>query len=259
MMKKLFSLLVIIILSITFNVYALEDTMTIKSDGDKLTYETNLIHTNDFILRDTMLPGETYNDALKIENKSSKSFSLYFKLDPKGSSDLLNSLEVNIKLDGNTVYSGDISGAKNSSNPNSAILLKRLEPNQTTYLTIKTTVSDNYTNKNNTSSSQVDLKFYAMYGNPGDNPGSGDNPSNPSNPDNPSNPSNPTDPTTPTNPSSGGGSMQEITPIPKTGINISNPVALTLSSAIIILLGIGLLITLVKIDREKGEENEIRE
>ena len=206
MMKKLFSILSVIILCLTINVYALEDKIVIKSDGDKLTYDKSLIHTNDFIVRDNMLPGESYNDSLTIENKSTKNFSLYFKLEPKSNTDLLDYLTVVIKLDGTTVYTGAINDAKNSTNPNNAILLKRLDKNETTHLTVKTTVSNDYTNKNNTSASEIDLKFYAMYGNSGDNPtppsGGGENPSNPTNPTNPS-----------TN------KPVEIEPVPHTGID----------------------------------------
>lgn len=241
-MKKLFSLLLIIILMYSFNVFALEDKLLIRSDGDKLTYDKELIHTNDFIVRDNMLPGESYDDALTIENKSTKTFSLYFKLDQKSNVDLLNYLNIVVKIDGTTVYSGKITEAQNTSNPNKAILLKKFIPNQSSYMTVKTTLSEDYTKHNNTTNSEIDLKFYAMYGDPGDNPspggsggGTGGNPSTPSNPSNDPN-------------------VQEIVPIPHTGIGDAAKVMSF--SSILIILGITILIVEYKLFKGKKGENK---
>ena len=255
-MKKLFKLLVLILLVSCTNVYASENRLVIKGSGDELTYEKELINTDKLIVREHMLPGETYTDELIVENKSNKEFNLYFKLVPTTTTteltELLNNIQIVVRRENVRVYEGsplNATSAINSTNEKGAILIGKFTQNQVSTITITSTLSEDYPNRSNTSVSNVNCIFYTQHGTSGGGSGGGDDPGGGGSGGGGSGGGSGGG-TTPSNPNTG--EIVEIVPVPNTSITISR--AVTTVSIIVLITGLTIMLYGIIMNNLKDED-----
>ena len=169
-MKKLLSLITLIILLSMSSVYAKESKLYLIEKNNKLYYDNSLLEGNTFIKNLDMLPGNSYSDELIIENGSKKSYILYFKIEEKGNSkeanELLDSISMKLYLDNKLIYDGKIKGLdyKNSGiNLQDIIQLKEFNPGDSAILRVETTLDYEYSNKDNNDTSNIDWVFYYQF------------------------------------------------------------------------------------------------
>ena len=165
-MKIKYKLLLIIML-MPLIVFAKENLLSINEQDGKPIYNKDLINDKKFLSHLDMMPGETYTDELTIENNTSKSYSIYFKLEESNNSteslSMLEQMTIKISLEGNKIYEGKVLNAKALDNEKNAILLGEFEPQAKQKMTVETTLSEDYITEESIDTS-FDWKFYARYG-----------------------------------------------------------------------------------------------
>lgn len=166
-MKKLLLILGILFISIS-NVYAKDNRLYFIEDNDKLYYDSKSFDEELFMNHTDMLPGEMYTDELILENSSKKTYTLYFKVKERQQSEeadsFLNYIDMNIYLDNELIYSGNIKGINYEDvNLKNAIKLLDIKPNQISNMKVETYLDPSYDNYNNTTNSYIDFEFYSQY------------------------------------------------------------------------------------------------
>ncbi len=166
-MKKILLLIGILFISIS-NVYAKDNRLYFIEDNDKLYYDSKSFDEELFMNHIDMLPGEIYTDELILENSSKKTYTLYFKIKERQQSEeadsFLNYIDMNIYLDNELIYSGNIKGNNYEDvNLKNAIKLLDIKPNQISNMKVETYLDTSYDNYNNTTNSYIDFEFYSQY------------------------------------------------------------------------------------------------
>lgn len=166
-MKKILLLIGILFISIS-NVYAKDNRLYFIEDNDKLYYDSKSFDEELFMNHTDMLPGEIYTDELILENSSKKTYTLYFKIKERKQSEeadsFLNYIDMNIYLDNELIYSGNIKGNNYEDvNLKNAIKLFDIKPNQISNMKVETYLDTSYDNYNNTTNSYIDFEFYSQY------------------------------------------------------------------------------------------------
>lgn len=166
-MKKILLILGILFISIS-NVYAKDNRLYFIEDNDKLYYDSKSFDEKLFMNHTDMLPGEMYTDELILENSSKKTYTLYFKVKERQQSEeadsFLNYIDMNIYLDNELIYSGNIKGINYEDvNLKNAIKLLDIKPNQISNMKVETYLDPSYDNYNNTTNSYIDFEFYSQY------------------------------------------------------------------------------------------------
>lgn len=166
-MKKILLLIGILFISIS-NVYAKDNRLYFIEDNDKLYYDSKSFDEELFMNHTDMLPGEIYTDELILENSSKKTYTLYFKIKERQQSEeadsFLNYIDMNIYLDNELIYSGNIKGNNYEDvNLKNAIKLLDIKPNQISNMKVETYLDTSYDNYNNTTNSYIDFEFYSQY------------------------------------------------------------------------------------------------
>lgn len=166
-MKKILLLIGILFISIS-NVYAKDNRLYFIEDNDKLYYDSKSFDEELFMNHTDMLPGEIYTDELILENSSKKTYTLYFKIKERQQSEeadsFLNYIDMNIYLDNELIYSGNIKGNNYEDvNLKNAIKLLDIKPNQISNMKVETYLDPSYDNYNNTTNSYIDFEFYSQY------------------------------------------------------------------------------------------------
>ena len=149
-------------------VFAKENTLYIFNDGGSFHYDSALID-DQFMVHENMIPGESYTDKLTIENSSSKTFDIYFKITSENNSDiaddLLDYLDMDIFLNGKEYYSGRVKGLDYKSkgvNLTDAVLLKQFVPDEKASMRVELRFREDYSNISNGDVSKTKWHFYAV-------------------------------------------------------------------------------------------------
>ena len=117
-----------------------------------------------------MLPGSSYTDELIIENGTSTTYRLFFKVIEKNQSDVSNNLldyiNMKIYLDDSLIYDGKVKGLdynNNGVNLQEAIEIGDFPGGRRAVMKAETTLSTDYNNPEDNDFSEIDWQFYAEY------------------------------------------------------------------------------------------------
>ena len=169
-MKKIFGLIITLLLLVTTNVRAVTNRLYFTEKDDRLYYDTDAFDEDIFIFHEDMVPGKEYTDVLSIENDTKVKYKLYMKVKENEqeelADELLNNILMKIYLDGELVYDGYARGLDYNAlgvNLQEAILLGNFKAHTNSELVVKTKLADEYSNINNDAISSIDWEFYAYY------------------------------------------------------------------------------------------------
>ena len=161
-MKKI---LLIVALLLTMSVSAKENKLYFIEKDHQVCYESGTYDEKIFMRHNDMVPGNKFTDELTIENGTSKTYKLYFKViqtKENLSSNLLNHMTMKITLDGKEIYDGKITGEGNINLANS-VYLGEFTPSRKSKMVVKTSLSTSYTNPENDDKQEIKWTFYAQY------------------------------------------------------------------------------------------------
>ena len=168
-MKKTIWLFILGLLLIT-PVNALENRLYVTGSDYKLAYDSKLIDENVFMKHIDMIPGDSYTDELIIENNSSLSYDLYFKVIPKNMNApkrvFFNNISMKIYLDDNLVYDGGVDGMDYQSsgvNLQDSVLLGTFPVGRVANMRVETSLSEDYSDTNFSDNAFIDWTFYAQF------------------------------------------------------------------------------------------------
>ena len=168
-MKKIFIIVITFLLVFT-NVAAKENKLTFKEDNNSVYYEASDLDEKIFMNHIEMTPGKTYTDELIIENKTNKTYDLFFKVNTveqsKENEKLLDNILMRITLDDKEIYNGVVTGVEyeNSDiNLQDAIELGDFAKNETSKMVVELKLSEKYEVNNLNADSLIDWAFYAQY------------------------------------------------------------------------------------------------
>jgi len=168
-MKKIVLFISVIVFSI-LSVQAKDNKLYFTEENDRLYYESKLLDEDVFMKHIDMTPGESFSDELLIENGTNTKYTLYFKIVPREQSsdadELLENINMKIKIDGNNIYEGKATGLDYTNQGvdlQKAILLGEFTPSKISNMIVETTLSEDYSNTNFNDYSYIDWSFYAQY------------------------------------------------------------------------------------------------
>ena len=168
-MKKTIWLFILGLLFIT-PVNARENRLYVTGSDYKLAYDSKLIDENVFMKHIDMIPGDSYTDELIIENNSSLSYDLYFKVIPKDMNApkrvFFNNISMKIYLDDNLVYDGGVDGMDYQSsgvNLQDSVLLGTFPVGRVANMRVETSLSEDYSDTNFSDNTFIDWTFYAQF------------------------------------------------------------------------------------------------
>ena len=118
---------------------------------------------NWFMSFTNMVPGESYEDSLMIENGSSKTYDLYFQIVPLKQEDLkedlLKKIDMTVTQDGKEIYTGDATGEPGTNNLQDIVPIGTYEPAKESRLVIDLKLADDVGLEYCDILSQIDWKF----------------------------------------------------------------------------------------------------
>lgn len=170
-MKKI-SFLIICLFFMIFNVNAKENKLYFTNDGNRLYYDSELFDEDIFIFNLDMVPGREYVDKLVIKNNTDVKYRLYLKINKKQqeklSEELLNSIKMQIKLDGNLIYDGFANGADYSkkhkiSDLEDSIYIGEYSSNEIGNLEVMTKLIESYNYSDESVITKIQWEFFAQY------------------------------------------------------------------------------------------------
>ena len=170
-MKKI-SFLIICLFFMIYNVYAKENKLYFTNDGNKLYYDSELFDDDIFISNLDMVPGREYVDKLVIKNNADIKYRLYLKINKKQqeelSEGLLNSIKMQIKLDGNLIDDGFASGADYSKKHKigdleDSIYIGEYSSNEIGNLEVITKLVESYNYSDESVTTKIQWEFFAQY------------------------------------------------------------------------------------------------
>ncbi len=165
-MKKV--LLVILFVFSIVPVYAKDNRLYFTESEDRLYFESSLLDENIFIKHLDMVPGSSYTDTLKIQNGTSTTYTLFFKVvtveQSAKAEELLKNISMKITLDGKVLYDGIATGlTSNGVNLQNAVNLGEFKPDKESVMVVDTYLSKDYSDTLNRDISYVDWTFYGQY------------------------------------------------------------------------------------------------
>jgi len=161
-MKKI---LLITLLLFTISVSAKENKLYFIEKDHQVCYESGTYDEKVFMRHTDMVPGSKYTDELTIENGTTKTYKLYFKVEPTKdnlNSDLLKHMTMKITIDGKEIYDGKVTGEGNINLANS-VYLGEFNPSKKTRMIINTKLSTAYTNPEKDDRQEIKWTFYSQY------------------------------------------------------------------------------------------------
>ncbi len=189
-----------------------EKRLFLAENSGKLTYIPSAPNENWFMSHLNMIPGESYEDNLTIENQTDNDYTIYMQVVPKNGytdglpKELLELIHMNVYHDGQLIYNGTAWGKEYNGSINNlqnVISLGDFGAKRLSNIRVELTLSKDTPIEYGGLLTQIDWKWMVEED---ITPTPPDDPSNP-NPSTPPNP--PSNPKTPTPPKSG--------PSPKTG------------------------------------------
>ncbi|MBR1386455.1 MAG: hypothetical protein IJ568_06465 [Bacilli bacterium] len=165
-MKKV--LLAILLVFLLVPVYAKDNRLYFTESEDRLYFESSLLDENIFMKHLNMVPGSKFTDTLKIQNGTSTTYTLFFKVvnvkQSTKAEELLKNITMRITLDGKVLYDGIATGlTSNGVNLQNAIELGEFKPDKESVMIVDTYLSKDYSDTLNHDISYVDWAFYAQY------------------------------------------------------------------------------------------------
>ena len=168
-MKKILLCLSLFVLMIS-PVFAKENRLYFTESGDRLYYESKDFDEDIFLNHTDMIPGDTYEDELIIENGTEQKYTLYFKVEAieqsEEADELLENIEMRILLDDELVYEGLATGldyTEEGVDLQQAILLGDFNPSRRSKMVVETKLLEDYENVDNNELSKIDWSFYGQY------------------------------------------------------------------------------------------------
>lgn len=169
-MKKILSLILIMIsiFSVNFVFAEGKNKLYLSSEDDNLYYDSDKFDGNIFLQCSNLIPGAGCQEELSIENDSSYSYDLYFKVkETKQSSvanELLDNLLMKVYLEDELIYDGKVKGKDYSAtgvNLQDSIYLGNYPINSSKKLKVEVKLDENYSNINNKEVAKTTWEFYA--------------------------------------------------------------------------------------------------
>lgn len=167
-MKKriLFSLILFMISCIP--VYAVDNKLYLKEEDNQLYYDSGSLDRKTFLNITDMVPGREYTSELEIKNGTSKDYTLFFRVKPRGndekSKNFIDNIYMKLYLNNVLVYDGKAEGLDyqdGSLNLQNSIELKKFAATESSILKVVVKLDDNY-NVLNDDAAYVDWSFYAQ-------------------------------------------------------------------------------------------------
>lgn len=169
-MKKILSFILIMISMCSVNFVFAEgkNKLYLSSEDDNLYYDSDKFDGNVFLQCSNLVPGSGCQEELSIENDSSYSYDLYFKVvETKQSSvanELLDNLLMKVYLEDELIYDGKVKGKDYSSkgvNLQDSIYLGNYPTSSSKKLKVEVKLDENYSNINNKEVAKTTWEFYA--------------------------------------------------------------------------------------------------
>lgn len=170
-MKKLMLVFLMSIMMIPSLAFAKDNRLYFEEKENKLYYDGKLLDEEVFMKHTDMMPGDSFEDNLVIENGTNTEYTLFFKIENIKQNakalELLNNISMKIYIDEKLVYDGNIKGNDLSSlgnNLNNSVELGVMKPNSSMNMKVITSLSKDYNSFNNDEKALIDWTFYAQYG-----------------------------------------------------------------------------------------------
>lgn len=163
-MKKLLLICFSFLCLISF-VDAKSNRLYFTEKGPDLVYDTDYFDEKIFMHHTDMYPGKTYEDILDIQNGSDSNCDLFFKVveleQDELAQELIENIEMEIYVDNELIYDGIATGEDiDGVNLQNTIFLGNFEKGKKSTLVVKTNLSKDYNNSENTDASYIDWEFY---------------------------------------------------------------------------------------------------
>ncbi len=170
-MKKILPFLVLIILFVvsTQDVYAL-NKLYFTDSAERLYYDTDQFDEDIFMHHVDMIPGDSFEDELFIENGSTTDYTLYFRVvrveQSEEADELLRNITMKVYMDDELIYDGYVYGedySKIGVNLQNTVELGLFKPNINHKIRVETQLLPEFDNKSIKIESYIDWAFYATY------------------------------------------------------------------------------------------------
>ena len=159
-------LLFILLLSTVIPVYADEKVKKLYFEQQNGTMVWNAdkgSNGNWFMSFTNMVPGESYQDSLVIENGSSKTYELYFQIVPLEQAELkdelLEKIQMTIMQDGKQIYKGNATGEPGTKDLQNIVPLGTYTPAKESTLVVELTLDGDIGLEYCDLLTQIDWKF----------------------------------------------------------------------------------------------------
>lgn len=168
MKKLLFG--IILMLVIISPVCAANNKLYLTEKDNKIYYDDELYHKEEFMEHLDMVPGGKYQDDLVIENGTKLPLTLYLKVNEKEQSkaanELLDNIYMKVSLNNQLIYDGKVKGLDynaNGVNLQDSVLLKTFAIDETANIHVDLYLDSAYSNKDFSDSSNLDWVFIAQF------------------------------------------------------------------------------------------------
>ncbi len=168
-MKKIIAILLMFTIFIIDVDAEVKNKLYFTEDGKELVYDSGLLNKKMFMSHIDLIPNQVNTDLLMIENGSSNSCELFFRVVDVKQSDkannLLNFINMKIYIDEELIYDGTVKGNDikgNGVDLKNTISLGTFEPGDVSELKAVTQLSKDYTDPYTEITSNTDWQFYAQ-------------------------------------------------------------------------------------------------
>lgn len=168
MKKVLFGIMLMLIM--ISPVCAIENKLYLTEKDNKIYYDDELYHKEEFMEHLDMVPGGRYQDDLIIENGTKIPLTLYLKVKEIEQSDaanaLLDSIYMKVTLNNDIIYNGKVKGLDYNAdgvNLQDSVLLKTFAIDETANIHVDLYLDPAYSNKEYSDLSYLDWVFIAQF------------------------------------------------------------------------------------------------
>jgi hypothetical protein len=167
-MKRIFSA-ILASLFIVAPVSAADNTVYIREADGKVVYEASDGFNERFMFHEDMVPGgDAYTDYLTIENGTSNSYDIFFKITAENNSikasNLIEHIEMKVYIDDVLFYDGKARGLDYRAqgvNLTDAVKIKNFASGESVHMKVETRLDSTYEDINNPDTSKTQWHFYA--------------------------------------------------------------------------------------------------
>ncbi len=171
MKKIIYSFFIMLALLFSLNIVnAEENRLYFTNNGDRLYYDSSLYDGEYFMKHLKMIPGRSYEDTLKIENATNYDYRLYMRVKNENQNELaqelLDNIKMEIKLDGELLYTGFANGLDYSHDGvdlTNMVYIGEFKADTSGEIVVNTKLSEEYANIDNHERASIDWEFVAEY------------------------------------------------------------------------------------------------